>query len=186
MTNPEQITELLQRISQGDEGARELLIPEVYGELRRIASRYLSKERKGHTLQPTALVNEMFVKFLGTTTIPWQSRAHFFGIAAKVMRRYLTDHARHHSAKKRGGTETIIALDERSIASQQKSMEAVALDEALNRLEKIDERRAKVVEMRFYGGMTEEEVAEVMGCSSRTVKRDWEFARAWLYGELKS
>jgi RNA polymerase sigma-70 factor (ECF subfamily) len=159
-------------------------MPLVYNELRRVARRYLRSERPDHTLQPTALVHEAYIRLLGQREIMWQNRAHFFGVAAQLMRRILVDHARAHQAEKRGGHKQKVPLDEALEYTADKSAELVALDEALDRLAARDPRQARVVELRFFAGLTEQETAELLGISVRTVKRDWDVARAWLYKEI--
>ena len=181
------ITRLLQDWQAGSAPALERLIPLVYDELHTIASRYLSRERRDHTLQPTALVNEAFLKLAAQRDVDWQSRAHFYGIAAKLMRRILVDHARRDGRVKRGGGVTHLPLDEVDPPAPSVPVDAVdtcVLDAALSRLEALDPQQGRVVELRFFGGMTIEETAEVMGISSATIKREWAVARAWLYREL--
>ncbi len=185
MQSPGDITALLHRITAGESEAEELLVPEVYAELRSIAARYLRRERGNHTLQATALVHEVYLRLTGKLDLPWESRAHFYAVASQVMRRYLTDYARRTHAKKRGGEQPVLSLEEVRVGEAPAAIELVALDQALARLEEMDPRRAKVVEMRFFGGMTEDEIGEVLGTSRRTVRRDWEVARAWIYGEMK-
>jgi RNA polymerase sigma factor (TIGR02999 family) len=181
------ITRLLREWQAGSAPALESLVPLVYAELHTLASRYLSRERRDHTLQPTALVNEAFLRLAGQRDVDWQSRAHFFGIAARLMRRILVDHARRDARDKRGGGATHLPLDDVDPASPAAAVDAVdtvALDAALSRLEALDPHQGRVVELRFFGGMTIEEAAEVMGISTATVKREWVVARAWLYREL--
>jgi RNA polymerase sigma-70 factor (ECF subfamily) len=184
---PADITRLLQKWQDGNRDALDELVPLVFGELHLLASRYLARERRGHTLQPTALVNEAYLKLSGQREVDWQNRAHFFGIAAQVMRRILVDHARRARRDKRGGdTPRLVLADAASVAGEAviDPIDAVALDRALSRLERVDAQQARIVELRFFGGMTIEETAEVMRLSSGTVKRDWSVARAWLYREL--
>lgn len=181
------ITRLLREWRGGNPEALQRLLPLVYGELHTLASRYLSHERRDHTLQTTALVNEAYVKLAGQREVEWQNRAHFFGIAAQIMRRILVDHARRDRRKKRGGGATHIPLDGMdppSAAPPVDVADAYTLDRALSRLEALDPQQGRVVELRFFGGMTIEETAEVLGLSSATVKREWSVARAWLYREL--
>jgi len=159
-------------------------MPVVYNELRRLAQRYMRNERPNHTLQPTALVHEAYLRLVGQRAVSWQGRAHFFGVAAQLMRRVLVDHARAQHAEKRGGNESRVELDEALAPSKEKTVELLALDEALNRLAKRDPRQARIVEMRFFGGLSEEETARVLDVSTRTVKRDWTVARAWLYNQV--
>ena len=179
-----QITQLLERVSAGDARALENLLTAVHGELRRQAARYLRRERQNHTLQPTALVNEAFLKLVDQRSVRWQNRAHFFGIAAQAMRRILIDHAKAHRRIKRGGVKQNVTLDEGMLAAESKSVDLLALDEVLTRLASIDERQARVVELRFFGGLSVEETAEVMGLSPATIKREWSMAKAWLYSQL--
>jgi RNA polymerase sigma-70 factor, ECF subfamily len=179
-----EITRLLRDWQEGSKDALERLIPVVYDELHMLASRYLSRERSNHTLQPTALVNEAYVKLAGQRAVDWQNRAHFFGIAAHLMRRILVDRARHVRRSKRGGNVPKLSIDEAepsAPASAVDPVDAFALDRALSRLEAIDQQQGRIVELRFFGGLTIQETAEVMGLSAGTVKRDWAVARAWLY-----
>jgi len=178
------LTKLLSEVAKGDKVAASQLVPLVYSQMRRLAAAYMRRERENHTLQATALVHEAYLKLVDQRT-DWQSRAHFFGVAAQVMRHILIDHARGHSRAKRGGAKEAVTLDEGLVFSDEKSEELLALDEALQRLAKLDTRQAKVVEMRFFGGLTVEETAEALSISPITVKRDWSLARAWLYGELE-
>ncbi len=159
-------------------------MPFVYDELRRLARSFLARERDAHTLQPTALVHEAYVRLVDQTRVNWQNRAHFYGIAANMMRRVLIDHARAHATEKRGGTAIRLSLDDVQIPLEQRASDLVALDEALEKLSKFDERKCKVVEMRFFAGLADEEIAEVLGVTTRTVLRDWKKARLWLYREL--
>jgi RNA polymerase sigma factor (TIGR02999 family) len=180
------ITRLLQEWQGGDAHALERLIPLVYQELHTLASRYLSRERRDHTLQTTALVNEAYLRLVGRDA-HWQNRAHFFGVAAQVMRRILVDHARRDGRVKRGGGAPHLALadlDVPSAATPVDAVDAYALDQALSRLEALDPDQGRIVELRYFGGMTIEETATVMGLSTATIKRDWAVARAWLYREL--
>jgi RNA polymerase sigma-70 factor (ECF subfamily) len=178
------ITQLLRRVSAtGGEGLDELL-DVVYAELRRQAARYLRRERKNHTLQPTALVNEAFMKLVDQRNVQWQNRAHFFGVAAQAMRRIVIDHARARQRVKRGGVQQAVTLDEAMIAAESRSIDVLALDEALNRLAALDERQAKIVELRYFAGLSVEETADVTGLSPATIKREWAMARAWLHAEL--
>jgi RNA polymerase sigma factor (TIGR02999 family) len=181
------VTRLLREWQAGSGPALERLIPLVYDELHTLASRYLSRERRDHTLQTTALVNEAFVKLAGQRKVDWQSRAHFFGIAAKLMRRILVDHARRDGRVKRGGGAPHLSLDDfdpPAPGAPVDPVDACVLDTALARLEALDPQQGRVVELRFFGGMTIEETAEVMGISPATIKREWAVARAWLYREL--
>jgi RNA polymerase sigma factor (TIGR02999 family) len=180
------VTVLLIELTKGDKSAASRLIPLVYDELRRLASNYMRREREDHTLQATALVHEAYVKLVQQRSVDWQSRAHFFGIAAQVMRRILIDHARGRLREKRGGGEQAVALDDAFVFSPEKSHELLKLDESLDRLSRIDARQGKIVELRFFAGLTVEEAAEVLGISPKTVKRDWSMAKAWLHGDLKA
>lgn len=181
------ITELLAELKHGSKDAEECLIPLVYSELRRIARRHLRNERPNHTLQTTALVNEAYLRMSGCKDIDWSDRAHFFAIAASLMRRILVDHARSKVAQKRGGRDSPIPLNENlQIASDQSWDSIVAIHQALDRLAEIDSRQARVVELRFFSGLEIDEIAEVLDLSPRTIKRDWQFAQAWLYTQLSS
>ncbi len=184
MDEPEDITELLHRFQAGDEDAQSQLIDAVYGELRVIAARYMRREKENHTLQTTALVNEAYLKLVNLKTSNWQDRAHFYAVASRVMRRILVDHARKHIAGKRGGGIDILPLNEAIVFTPGRSSQIVRLDDALTRLASTDERASKVIELRFFGGLSVEECAEVLGISPRTVKREWMFARAWLRAEF--
>lgn len=179
-----QVTQLLIDWSNGDQSAFDRLMPLIDEELRRLAHRYMSRERAGHTLQTTALVNEAFLRLVNRKNLQWQNRAHFFGLAAQVMRTILVDHARSHASAKRGGGARNLELDEAMVISQQKASEVIALDEALKRLALIDPRQSRIVELRFFGGLTVEEAAEVLHISPVTIKREWSTAKAWLYHEL--
>jgi RNA polymerase sigma factor (TIGR02999 family) len=184
MKNSGEITKLLK---SGDAQALEKLFPVVYQELREMAGALFRHEfRSNHTLQPTALVHEAYLRLIGNTDgISWQNRAHFFGIAARSMRQILVNHARSHNAGKRGGGQTVLALDEAVSFFQTRDIELLPLNEALEKLSKLDEKQAEIVELKFFGGLTNEETAEVLGISVSTVKREWEMARSWLYRELK-
>ena len=177
---------LLGRVAKGDDGAASKLIPIVYGELRRLAGGYMRHERKDHTLQPTALVHEAYLRLIEQRETDWQGRAHFFGIAAQTMRRILVDHARGHLREKRGGGMIPVPLDEALVFSPEQSSELLPLDAALERLAKLDPRQSRIIELRFFGGLTVEQTAAVMGVSEKTVKRDWSMAKAWLHGEMKT
>ena len=170
--------------SNGDQSAFDKLMPLIDEELHRLAHRYMSRERAGHTLQTTALINEAFLHLVNRKNLQWQNRAHFFGLAAQVMRTILVDHARSHASVKRGGGNRNLELDEALVVSQQKAAEVVALDEALKQLALIDPRQSRIVELRFFGGLTVEEAAEVLHVSPVTIKREWSTAKAWLYHEL--
>jgi RNA polymerase sigma factor (TIGR02999 family) len=186
MTAPQthRVTQLLIDWSNGDQSAFDKLMPLIDQELRRLAHHYMNRERVGHTLQTTALVNEAFLKLVNRKNLQWQNRAHFFGLAAQVMRTILVDHARSHASAKRGGGARNLELDEALLVSQQKASEVVALDDALKQLALIDPRQSRIVELRFFGGLTVEEAAEVLHVSPVTIKREWSTARAWLYREL--
>ena len=184
MSGEPNITELLVGYGRGDKEALDQLMPIVYDELRRQAARYLRRERAGHTLQTTALIHEAYVRLVDQRNVQWQNRAHFFGIAAQLMRRILVDHARTKKRAKRGGSGVRVSMSEVNAAVKGQDLDVVALDEALDRLEKIDAQQSRVVELRFFSGLTVEETAEVMGISPATVKRDWSMAKAWLHREL--
>lgn len=179
-----EVTRILHDWSRGDANAAERLMPFVYDELRRLARGFLFRERGSHTLQPTALVNEAYLRLVDQTSVNWQNRAHFYGIASSMMRRVLIDHARAHATEKRGGAAVHLSLNDLQIPLEQRASDFVALDEALERLTQFDERKCRVVEMRFFGGLKDEEIAEVLGVTTRTVLRDWKMARLWLYREL--
>jgi RNA polymerase sigma-70 factor, ECF subfamily len=178
------ITLLLLAWSEGDDDALGKLAPLVQAELQRLARHYLRGERPGHTLQPTALVNEAYLRLLDWRKLSWQNRAHFMGIAANMMRRILVDHARRHRFQKRGGDMVKVSLDATPLGSLERDPDLVALDEALTRLAKLDRRKSQVVELRFFGGLNVEEAAEFLKISPRTVKREWSLAQAWLHCEL--
>lgn len=184
MPNQEEVTRLLLELSGGNRATVNDLLPLVYDELKRMAAQYLRKERADHTLQPTALVNEAYLRLVDQTRVSWQNRAHFFGIAAQMMRRILIDHARAHNADKRQGHAEKLQLDENIDKAVELSAELVALDDALKDLAKVDEPLARLVELRYFGGLTFEETAEALGVSVITAKRHWELARTWLYGHL--
>ncbi|MGH7713205.1 MAG: sigma-70 family RNA polymerase sigma factor [Gemmatimonadaceae bacterium] len=179
-----EVTRLLAELQGGKQHASAQLIPLVYAELHDLAVSYLRRERSDHTLQPTALVHEAYLRLVDQRNTSWQNRAHFFGIAAQAMRRILLDHARRKRAGKREGAAQRITLDEGVAETSQRSIDLIALDVALERLKSIDERQYKVVELRFFGGLDIEQTAEVLGISAATVKRDWVFAKAWLHREL--
>ena len=183
-SNPGEVTQLLAQIHAGNKEAEDRLIPLVYTELPPQAAYYLRGERPDHTLQPTALVHEAYLRLTGIQEIDWQSRSHFFATAATVMRRILVDHARAQRAEKREGFHDAVSLDDALVMSPERCTELVALDDALERLAKIDARRSKIVALRFFGGLSEEETGAVLGISARTVKRDWRIAKAWLYNEV--
>jgi RNA polymerase sigma factor (TIGR02999 family) len=179
------VSELLLNWGQGDSEAREELIPLVYGELRRIARRHLGRERPDHTLQSGALVNEAYLRLLGDNPPEWQNRAHFFGVAAQLMRHILVDHARTHMAAKRGAGVPRVALNEDIAQSQRQEVDLVKLDDALNRLASLDPLQSRLIELRFFGGLSIEETSVVLGISPATVKREWATAKAWLQREMK-
>ncbi len=179
------VTLLLIELTKGNKEAASKLIPLVYGELHRLAKRHMLRERSDHTLQATALVNEAYLKLVEQRSVRWQSRAHFFAIAAQTMRRILIDHARFHLRGKRGQGQEMVALDEALVFSPERSLEFLRLDESLQRLAQLDPRQSKIVELRFFAGLTVEETAEVLQISPKTVKRDWSVAKAWLHGDLR-
>ncbi|MCA1606807.1 MAG: sigma-70 family RNA polymerase sigma factor [Acidobacteria bacterium] len=184
MPSPSKVTQLLHDWSDGDREALDKLLPIVYEELRRQAARYLQRERHGHTLQTTALIHEAYLRLIDQKDVRWQNRAHFFGIAAQLMRRILVDHARSRQAAKRGGSGIKLPLEEGMIVAERREVNLVALDEALERLAAIDPQQSRVVELRFFSGLSVEETAEVLGVSTRTIKRDWNVAKAWLRREI--
>ncbi|MFN0108614.1 MAG: sigma-70 family RNA polymerase sigma factor [Blastocatellia bacterium] len=195
MTNPSQqnvtdpsqqnVTELLLAWNSGDEAARDELLPLVYQELHRLAGRYLGRERGGHTLQATALVHEAYLRLVNQQDVNWQNRAHFFGVSAQMMRRILVDHARSRHMAKRGGGAQQVDLEEALVVSDERAADVVALDDALKALAEFDERKCRMVELRFFGGLSIEETAEVLGVSPGTVMRDWTLAKAWLQQEIE-
>jgi RNA polymerase sigma factor (TIGR02999 family) len=179
-----EVTLLLKAWSAGDESAREKLVPVVYRELHRMARRYMAGERSGHTLQTTALVNELYLQLVNTREMDWQNRAHFFAMCAQLMRRILTDFARSRRSLKRGGGEAAVPLDESLVAGKGSTANFVALDDALNALAAFDERKCRVVELRFFGGLNVRETADVLKVSPETVLRDWRLAKVWLLQEM--
>ncbi|HKU73902.1 MAG TPA: sigma-70 family RNA polymerase sigma factor [Pyrinomonadaceae bacterium] len=181
--NPQNITQLLAEWRDGNQSALDELYPLVYDELHRLARRYMSRERKGHTLQTTALINEAYVRLVGQK-VNWANRSHFFAISAQIMRRILIDHARRHAYAKRGGGAQQVSLDEAATVTPDQSTELIRLDEALTSLSEMDPRRSQVVELRYFGGLNNEEIAGVLNVSENTVTRDWNMARAWLYQQL--
>ncbi len=185
MTDPADVTPLLIAASGGDKDALDRLIPIVYAELRRLAHRQLARESVGHTLDTTALVHEAYMKLADLDRIQWQDRAHFFALSSRLMRRVLIDYAEKRKAKKRGGGRARLSLENVKLISEDRAEDLLELDEALTRLESQDERLCRVVEYRFFGGLTIAETAEVLSVSAATVKRDWDMARAWLSRELK-
>jgi RNA polymerase sigma factor (TIGR02999 family) len=186
--SPHDVTALLLSWSAGDRDAPARLMPLVYDELRRLARGYLRRERADHTLQPTALVNEAYLRVVDQTRVSWENRAQFFGLAARLMRNILIDHARERAAQKRGGdgsqSTPRLSLDETRVPIEERAAELVALDEALQSLAKFDERKSQIVEMRFFGGLSVEETAAALGVSDKTVMRDWRIAKMWLHREL--
>jgi len=178
------ITQLLRAWGDGNQAALERLMPLVYAQLRQAAHRYMARERRGHTLQTTALVNEVYVRLAKAREMRWQDRVHFFAVSAQMMRRILTDHARAHQYAKRGGGAPVVSLDEAPEVSQKPRADLVALDDALKRLAAVDERKSRVVELRYFGGLSVEETGEVLKVSPETVMRDWKLAKAWLLREL--
>jgi RNA polymerase sigma-70 factor (ECF subfamily) len=180
----EQVTELLQAWRQGDEAALDRLLPVVHRELRRLARRYMFRERSGHTLQATALVNEAYLRLVNARQVDWKNRAHFFALSAQVMRRILVDSARAHNDQKRGGGNPRVTLDEDFMGAQEKCHDLVALDGALKALAAVDPRKDRVVELRFFAGLSVEETAEVLKVSRNTVLRDWRLAKMWLKREM--
>jgi RNA polymerase sigma-70 factor, ECF subfamily len=182
--DPNQVTQLLISLRGGDRSAAQKLMPLVYDEFKALAAHHLAGERKNHTLQPTALVHEAYLRLIDQTRVDWQGRTHFFAIGSQAIRRVLIDHARSRARAKRGGGMARVELDDAVALAPERAEDLLALDEALEKLEKLDARQAKVVEMRFFGGMTVEEVAEALGVSKRTVEGEWTMARAWLLREL--
>jgi RNA polymerase sigma factor (TIGR02999 family) len=184
-SSPEEITDLLVAWSQGDQQALERLAPLVERELRRLARSYLRRESPGNLLQTTALINEAYARLLQQNRVQWRNRAQFFGVSAQLMRRILVDFARQEHLAKRGGTMIRVTFEDASLKSEPRSVDLIALDQALEKLRAIDARRSRIVELRFFGGLTIEETAEVIGVSSGTVRNEWSLARAWLYRALK-
>jgi len=181
---PENITHLLKQWSDGDDRALDRLTPLVYDELRQQAARYLRREHRRHTMQTTALINEAYLRLIDTKEIQWQGRAHFFAIAANLMRRILVDHARQRDAAKRGRSQIHLTLDRIAAPAKESEVDVLAIDEALTRLAAVDSQQARIVELRFFSGLSVEETAAALGISPRTVKRDWSVARAWLRREI--
>lgn len=179
-----EITEILEEWRTGDETAVDRLFPLVYEELKSRARQYLNRERNNHTLQPTALVNEVYIRLVDVKRMEWNDRVHFFAISATIMRRILVDHARRIESEKRGGNFKRLTLENLPIANKNKSADLLDLERALTQLKEIDERKVKVVELRFFGGLTNKESAEVLKVNEKTIQRDWNFARVWLYREL--
>jgi len=178
------VTELLARWKNGDVAARDALVPLVYDELRRIARRCLSHQSGNHTLQPTALVHEAYLRLARRDTVDWQDRAHFFALAAQVMRQILVDHARKQSAAKRGGNAVTLVVNDASAVSKEASLDLIALDDAMKQLASLDPRQCEIVELRFFGGLSIEETAEAVNISAATIKREWATARLWLYNAM--
>lgn len=184
MASASDVTALLQAAGSGSRAAVNQLLPVLYDELRRLAAHHLQSERNEHTLQPTALVHEAYLRLVNQKTAGWKDRAQFFGAASKAMRRILVDHARARAAAKRGGGQTKSTLDEAVVDFEERNLDLLALDEALTELASIDERKSRVVEMRFFGGLTAEAVAEVTKVPLRTINRDWAMAKAWLHARV--
>jgi RNA polymerase sigma factor (TIGR02999 family) len=184
MPASQNVTEILRDWRNGDQEALGKLIPMVYDELRRQAAGYLRRERSGHTLQPTALIHEAYLRLINQQNIDWQNRAHFYAIAARLMRQILVDHARKRQATKRGGSDLKIPLEEAMVISSGRDVDLVALDEALTRLAALDPQQSRIVELRYFSGLSVEETAEALGVSSRTVRRDWNVAKAWLRQQI--
>ncbi|KAF0248292.1 MAG: ECF subfamily RNA polymerase sigma-24 factor [bacterium] len=182
---PENVTELLNKWTTGDEEAHSRLVNLVYQELHSRAANYLRYERRDHTLQPTALVNEIYLKLINQKDISWQNRAQFYGVAAQMMRRVLVDHARNRAADKRGGDMIKVSIDEVANLSEPQGVDLMVLDDALSRLTQLDSRQSQIVELRFFGGLSVEETAKALGIAAITVMREWRIAKMWLYNELK-
>lgn len=186
MQSSENVTQLLVDWTRGDQGALDKLMPLVYGELRRLAANYLRRERQNHTLQPTALVNEAYLRLIDQRHAQWQNRAQFYGVAAQLMRRILVDHARQHQAAKRGGSDqTRLSITTAETIVKQPEIDFLALNEALEELATIDPQQSRIVELKFFGGLSIAETAEVLGIGHATVERDWKMARAWLRRKLE-
>lgn len=183
MTSPRELTQLLIDWSKGDQAALDKLVPYVYDELRRLARHYMRRERPGHTLQTSALVNEAYLRLVDQS-VSWANRAHFLGIAARLMRQILVDHARTHNYAKRGGGAEKVSLDQAADLAQARASDLIALDDAMNSLAQMDPQQSRIVELKFFGGLTIEETAEVVGLSHATVEREWSAARAWLRREM--
>jgi RNA polymerase sigma factor (TIGR02999 family) len=184
MNSPQEITRMLQAWSDGDESALKNITPLVYDELRRLAHRYMGRQKRGHTLQTSALVNEAYLRLVDVSQVSWQNRAHFFAVSAQLMRNILVDFARSRQSRKRGGAAQQVSLDQALEVSAERGADLVALDDALSLLATLDARQARVVELRFFGGLSVEEAAEVLKVSPGTVRRDWRLAKAWLRREL--
>ncbi len=186
MHSPKEVTQLLRAWRDGDPAALNKLIPLIHNELHRLAHIYMVRERVGHTLQTTALLNEAYLRLVDANQVPFENRTHFFAISANLMRRILVDFARSRGYQKRGGNVVKVELDDGCLPAQGRAGDVVALDDALNALAAFDEREAKIVELRFFGGLSEEETAEALGVSLRTVQREWTLAKAWLLREMKT
>jgi RNA polymerase sigma-70 factor (ECF subfamily) len=184
-SSSQEVTQLLQRWSKGDRTALDKLVPIVHRELHRLAHHYMGKERPGHTLQTTALINEAYLRLIGAAEIDWQNRAHFLAVSARVMRHILVDRARAREDRRAGNDVVVVSLDEAPDISKKPGADLIALESALNALEELDPRKCKVVELRFFGGLSIEEIAEVLSVSAKTVLRDWQFAKLWLLHEMK-
>jgi RNA polymerase sigma factor (TIGR02999 family) len=184
--NPQQLTRLLIGWSDGNKEALDELMPLVYDELRRLAAAYLRRERPDHTLQSGALVSEAYLRLIDQSRVRWKNRAHFFGVAAQMMRRILVDHARNRVAMKRGAGATLISINDAIVGKDMQNLDLIALDDALTKLAGFDEQQSKIVELRFFGELSIEETAEVLGISPATVKRDWAVAKAWLFRQMSS
>jgi RNA polymerase sigma-70 factor, ECF subfamily len=183
-SHPDEVSALLCSVAKGDRDATSLLLPIVYAELRRLAAHYMQGERPGQTIQPTELVHEAYLRLVGRERVEWEGRAHFFAMAATSMRRILVDRARKKKAEKHGGGRKRMQLDDALVFSRERSKELIALDEALTRLERVSPRQSRIVELKFFGGLQIEEIAEIEAVSPTTVKQDWAVARAWLHHEL--
>ena len=181
---PQEITQLLVDWNNGNQAALDQLTPLVYTELRQLAHRYMRRERLGHTMQTTALIHEAYLRLVDQTKVRWENQAHFFGIAARLMRQILIEHARSHTRAKRGGGAVTLSLDEAALVSQARAAELLALNDALERLAAVDPRKSRVVELRFFGGLSVEEAARVLNIAPNTVLRDWRLAKAWLHREI--
>ncbi len=186
LNEPADVTEILRSWISGDRDAEERLFPLVYDELKSLARSYLRKERGEHTLQPTALVNEAYLRLIDQTRVDWKNRSHFYGIAAQIMRRILIDHARSHTSGKRGGAAQKISLDDATISVDQDATDLLALDQALTKLAAIDPRKERVVELMYFAGLEQKEVAVVLDVAEKTVQRDWQMAKLWLLRELSA
>ena len=184
--SPEEVSQLLVAWSNGDQAALDKLMPLVYDELHRLAKRYMARQQPGHTLQTTALIHEAYLRLVGQPAKRWQNRAHFFAVAAQAMRHVLVDYARSRHYAKRGGGARAVSLDEAAVVSEERAAELIAVDEALTDLAALHPRQSQVVELRFFGGLSVEETAEVLKVSPDTVRRDWRMAKAWLYNQLRN